>query len=155
VWGERAAQLINGQPWSYPFGAGSILERFHDANGKILLLGSDHDNVTFLHYSEHVAEFADKRIARFKVPVLRNGERVWIESEEVDTSSQGAHANWPDRFFARIVWSCVVANGIESGRIGDAKSWLIPARELHAHAKRIMEAVAVDARAADSLRPLD
>ena len=58
--------------------------------------------VTFLHYTEHVADIPDKRIARFKVPVFEDGARVWRDMEEVDTSSQGAHPNWPDRFFAQM-----------------------------------------------------
>ena len=51
--------------------------------------------VTFLHYVEHIADFPDKRVARFQVPVEEHGQRVWREMEEFDTS-EGAHANWPD-----------------------------------------------------------
>ena len=39
---------------------------------------------------------------RFKVPVNEDGRRVWREMEEFDTSI-GVHANWPERFFARLV----------------------------------------------------
>ena len=77
VWGEHADHLLTPQPWDYAFGHWSLLERFVELDGKILLLGSDHDNVTFLHYAEHIANIPDKRIARFKVPVLENGVRVW------------------------------------------------------------------------------
>ncbi len=66
-------------------------------------MGSDHDAVTFLHYVEHVAEIPGKRIARYQVPVIENGCRIWRDMEEFDTSAGGAHANWPDRFFAKIV----------------------------------------------------
>ena len=76
VWGRHARQLIAVQPWDYAFGAGSALERFVELRGKILLLGCDHDNVTFLHHAEHIVDMPGKRIARFQVPVLENGARV-------------------------------------------------------------------------------
>src|SRR5919197_1692455 len=46
VWGERAEYLISRQPWSYAFGRDSVLDRFAEVGGKILLLGADHDTVT-------------------------------------------------------------------------------------------------------------
>jgi aminoglycoside 3-N-acetyltransferase len=44
-----------------------------DGGGRILLLGSDHDHVTFLHHAEHTVDVPDKRIVRFQVPVLEQG----------------------------------------------------------------------------------
>ena len=40
------------------------LERLLKLQGKILLLGCDHDAVTFLHYAEHIADTVDHRDAR-------------------------------------------------------------------------------------------
>ena len=42
----------------------------------ILRIGSDHDQVTFLHYAEHIVDIPNKTVAKYKVPVLENGERV-------------------------------------------------------------------------------
>jgi aminoglycoside 3-N-acetyltransferase len=142
VWGEHTDHLLAPQPWDYAFGHGSLLERFVELDGKILLLGSDHDNVTFLHYAEHIADIPDKRIARFKVPVLQNGVRVWREVAEVDTSSQGAHASWPDRFFAILVDGYLAATINRGGRVGGAESYLFSARGLLEHALPKMEAIA-------------
>jgi hypothetical protein len=36
-------------------------------SGKVLLLGSRHDEVTLLHYAEYVASFDGRRIARYKL----------------------------------------------------------------------------------------
>src|SRR5687768_17137775 len=83
VWGRHAEHLIAEQPWDYAFGRGSALERFVNLDGKILLIGCDHDNVTFLHYAEHIVEILGKRIARFEVPVFENGERVRSEERRV------------------------------------------------------------------------
>ncbi len=152
-WGRQAEHLLSEQPWSYAFGHGSVLERFVELDGKILLLGSDHDAVTFLHYAEHIVDIPDKRVARFKVPVPRDGRRVWVDMEEFDTST-GAHANWPDDFFARIVDSHLERTGNRGGRVGDAECHLIGARALLEYALPVMREVAADAGAANKLKRL-
>lgn len=78
AWGRQAAYLFSSQPWDYAFGRDSALDRVVAQDGRILLLGSDHDTVTFLHYVEHIADIPHKRVTR-------------------------VHANWPDRFFAKLV----------------------------------------------------
>ena len=150
AWGARAAYLLSEQPWNYAFGQGSALERLVALNGKILLLGCDHDAVTFLHYAEHVVDIANKRVARYKVPVLVNGERVWRDMEEFDTSA-GAHPNWPDRFFAKITDSYLARSRNAGGKVGLAMCHLFPARELLDYALPIMVAVSVNRRASDGL----
>ncbi len=146
VWGEHTDRLLAPQPWDFAFGHGSLLERFVELDGKILLLGSDHDHVTFLHYAEHIANIPDKRIARFKVPVLENDVRVWREMAEVDTSSRGAHASWPDRFFAVLVDGYLANTSNRGGRVGRAESYLFSARPLLGHALSVMEGTAARGR---------
>ena len=154
VWGAAAAYLLSAQPWDFAFGAGSALEHLVARDGRILLLGSDHDTVTFLHHVEHIADIPGRRVARFKVPILEDGRRVWRDMQEYDTSGDGVHANWPDRFFARIVDSYLTASGNEGGRVGGAWCHLLPARGLLDFARPVMERVARDPRAADGLREL-
>lgn len=151
AWGKHAEHLFAEQPWNYAFGAGSALERFVALDGKILLLGSDHDAVTFLHYAEHVGEFPGKQVARYLVPVLERGGRVWRAMEEFDTSDTGAHANWPQRFFARIVDLHLRRTENRGGLVGDAPSHLFSARALLDRALPIMKQLALDGRAADAL----
>lgn len=153
VWGRRAAHLISSQPWDFALGRGSALERFVGLDGRILLLGCDHDNVTFLHYAEHIAEIPEKRVARYLVPVAERGGRVWREMKEVDSSDTGAHEHWPDRFFARIVDGYLARTGNRGAAVGDALSFLLDARGLLAFALRAMHAVAADPRAAADLDP--
>ncbi|HEX3159266.1 MAG TPA: AAC(3) family N-acetyltransferase [Gemmatimonadaceae bacterium] len=151
AWGRQTDYLFSRQPWNHALGRHSALDRLVELDGRILLLGCDHDTVTFLHYAEHVAEFPGKRIARFRVPVVENGARVWREMEEVDTADGGAHTNWPDRFFARIVDRFLAASGNRGGLVGDAACFLLPARGLLGFALPVMAAVAADPRAADEL----
>jgi aminoglycoside 3-N-acetyltransferase len=151
AWGRHAEHLFAEQPWSFAFGAGSALERFVALDGKILLLGSDHDAVTFLHYAEHVGDFPGKQVARYLVPVLEGRDRVWRAMEEFDTSDTGAHANWPPRFFARIVDLHLRRTENRGGLVGDARSHLLSARALLDRALPIMKQVALDGRVADEL----
>jgi aminoglycoside 3-N-acetyltransferase len=116
------------------------------------MLGSDHDTVTFLHYAEHIADIPDKNVARYKVPIAVDGQRVWKDMAEVDTSDAGAHANWPPRFFARLVDTYLANTGNRGARVGDAPAFLLDARGLLGLALGVMKAVAADPAAATVLR---
>jgi aminoglycoside 3-N-acetyltransferase len=144
VWGKHADYLISIQPWHYPFGRDSALDRLRRLNGRILLLGCDHDTATFLHYAEHVVEIPDKRVARFKVPVFENGQRVWREMEEFDTADAGAHPNWPDRFFARLVDTYLADTNNRGALVGDAPSFLLDSPGLLELALSVMTDLAAD-----------
>ncbi len=144
AWGNRAAHLLSPQPWNYAFGRGSALERFVELDGKILLVGCDHDTVTFLHYAEHIVDIPGKRVARFKVPVEQKGVRAWRDMEEFDTSDAGAHPNWPDRFFARLVDGLLEETGNHGGRVGDAQCFVLDSRALLEFALHRMTAVACE-----------
>ena len=141
VWGRHAEHLLSPQPWDFAFGRGSLLERFVDLDGKILLLGSDHDNVTFLHYVEHIADIPDKRIARFKVPVLENGVRVWREMAEYDTSI-GVHPRLMGPIFSMLVDGYLEEMLNRGGRVGSGESYLFSARGLVEYSRPLMEAIA-------------
>jgi len=139
--GAKAAWLTTDAPWNYGFGRGSPLAKLCDANGRVLLLGSDHDEVTLLHFAEHIADFP-KRITRYQVPLIRNGERVWVACEEFNSGDGGVHPNWPDEFFAEIVDDFVERHdGTEfcrCGKIGNADGVLMSAPKLVEHAVPIM-----------------
>jgi aminoglycoside 3-N-acetyltransferase len=143
--GRHAAHLLSSQPWDFTFGHGSVLERFLELGGKILLLGSDHDNVTFLHYVEHVIDIPDRIVATFLVPVAENGIRVWREMKEFDTSER-AHPSWPGNFFAQIVDSHLDATHNEGALVGNARSFLIDAHNLAEHATDLMKRTAFNHR---------
>jgi aminoglycoside 3-N-acetyltransferase len=151
VWGKEAEYITSEQPWNYAFGLGSPLDRFLKLNGKILLLGCDHDNVTFLHYVEHIADIPAKRVARYQVPVEAEGRRVWREMEEFDTSGQGVHPNWPENFFSQLVDGYLATRNNGGTLVGDARSYLFPARELLDFALPWMRSVAADQQAASKL----
>ncbi|MGA8026584.1 MAG: hypothetical protein WB992_05520, partial [Bryobacteraceae bacterium] len=77
---------------------------------------------------------------------------VWRAMEEFDTSGDGVHANWPDRFFAKIVDTLLTNTGNNGARVGNAMTYILSAHELLEFALPIMKDVAADPLAADSLR---
>jgi aminoglycoside 3-N-acetyltransferase len=147
VWGRETDRLLLPQPWTYAFGHGSLLERFLGLGGRIILLGSDHDNVTFLHHVEHVVDIPGKRVVRFQVPVVEDGSRVWRMTEEFDTSGDGAHPSWPGNFFAKIVDGFLNDSGNRGGDVGNARSHLISSRRLFEYSAEIMKRVAAGGKA--------
>lgn len=136
--GANADFLLSNHPHNYSYGAGSPLEKLMNLNGKILLLGSDHDAVTFLHYVEHVIDIPNKKIARYKVPLLIDGKRQWVDMEEYNTAGDGVHKNWPDRFFAQITDSFLERTGNRGGLVGNAQCYLIETKALVPYASNIM-----------------
>jgi aminoglycoside N3'-acetyltransferase len=72
LWGKQTDYLLASQPWDYAFGADSALERLLLLDGKIVLLGSDHDAVTFLHYAEHIVEFQESESRAIRYPSWRS-----------------------------------------------------------------------------------
>jgi aminoglycoside 3-N-acetyltransferase len=140
--GDDAAWLMADPPWNYGFGRGSPLDKLCASGGKVLLLGSRHDEVTLLHYAEHIAPFEGKRLARYKVPILQDGARVWVDCEEFNTSGAGVHENWPANAFELIVDDFIARRAgtphCRVGRVGLAESVLLDAAELVAHALPIM-----------------
>lgn len=149
AWGRHVDRLFETQPWDYALGRGSALERLVELDGKILLLGADHDTVTFLHYAEHVGDLPGRTVTRYLVPVLERGTRVWRAMEEIDTNV--AHPNWPDRLFARIIGAHLRRTGNRGGTVGDARSHLVSTRALLDDALPIMKRLALDHRVADAL----
>jgi aminoglycoside 3-N-acetyltransferase len=142
AWGANAAHLLSEQPWDFAFGRGSALDRFVALEGKILLIGCDHDTVTFLHYAEHVLDVPGLKVVTMEVPWLENGERVWKEVREIDTGPAGAHPHWPERFFAQIVNGYLARTHNRGSRVGHAHCFLFDARGLLDFALEQMRATA-------------
>lgn len=142
--GHRADWFTADHPWNYGYGIGSPLHKLCQDGGKVLLLGSRHDEVTLLHYAEHIAAFDGKRIVRYKVPLERDGERVWVDCEEFNTSAEGVHPAWPANFFEIIVDDFIAKHGgsvlCRRGPVGSAESVLMDARALVEHALPLMVA---------------
>lgn len=127
--GSRAEWITADHPLQYGHGPGSPLAKLCEARGKVLLLGAEFDSITLLHYAEHLACVPDKPVVRYKMPVLRNGSRVWIDIEEFDTNKLIGGPEGPDYF--QIIPREFLASGQgRSGKVGAAQSHLFDAQAL-------------------------
>lgn len=83
--GARAAWLTAEHPLDFGYGPGTPLARLVEAGGKVLMMGAPLETITLLHHAEHLADLPDKRVVEYRIPVLREGQRVWVECREYDT----------------------------------------------------------------------
>jgi aminoglycoside 3-N-acetyltransferase len=99
-----------------------------EAKGKVLLLGAPLNTVTLLHYAENVAKVPNKRVIRYRMPILRNGQRVWVEIEDFDTN-YGALGN-AEEYFQTIMHGYLSSGKGRPGKVGAAQSYLFDAVDL-------------------------
>jgi aminoglycoside 3-N-acetyltransferase len=140
--GARADWLTGDHPLQYGFGPGSPLERVVEARGDVLLLGSPRGAVTLLHYAEHLADVPDKRVARYRVPLVVDGQRRWCDIEELDTVEGIVpwHSDvYGNDYFAALVDDYLARGRGRTGPVGAAQAHLFDARDLTAFGARWME----------------
>lgn len=102
----------------------------YELDGLILLLGVDYSNNTSLHLAEYKAAFPGKETVRNGCPVMENGKRKWIIVNDIIYDSDD---------FIKIGNEYEKIYSISDGKIGQAKSKLIPQRSLVDFAKTWME----------------
>ncbi|MBE0446804.1 MAG: aminoglycoside 3-N-acetyltransferase [Actinobacteria bacterium] len=136
--GVQAQWLCADHPLQYGYGPGSPLAKLVEVRGKVLLLGAPFDTVTLLHYAEHMARLPNKRVIRYREPLLVNGAKVWMEIEEFDTSQPVVAGAW-ESYFADIVQEYLASGKGRSGQVGYAPSYLLNAADLYQYAVAWME----------------
>ena len=135
--GERAQWITDEHPWQYRDGPGSPLAKLCEVDGFVLLLGSPIGDVTLLHHAEHLADVPNKKVDRYRMPVLQDGRRVWMDFEEYDTTR--GIVDWPNNYFETIVKDYLAAGNSRTGRVGGADSYLFEAKSLTVFGVKWME----------------
>lgn len=136
--GAKAAWLTADHPLDYGYGAGSPFAKLVEAGGKVLMAGAPLDTMTLLHYAEHLADIAGKRIKRYDVPLLRDGQVWWRMTEEFDTSDPVV-AGLADDYFAEIVRTFLSSGEGAEGIVGDAPCVLVDAASICAFGEAWLE----------------
>lgn len=126
--GARSEWICSDHPLNYGYGPGSPLSKLVEIDGKVLLLGSDFDNVTILHYAEHCARLPEKRVIRRTDKVLSDWTVVDVVIEEFDTSEL-VMRSMPADYFAQITQQFVNAGYAQAEIVGHARAVLFRARE--------------------------
>jgi aminoglycoside 3-N-acetyltransferase len=68
AWGKDMEEYLRTSKDS--FGAGTVFETLHRKNGKILLLGTDFQSCTFLHYTEQIAQVPYRYLKTFSGTIV-------------------------------------------------------------------------------------
>ena len=137
--GARAQWLCEEHPLKYGYGPESPLGKLVSVDGKVLLLGSDLDQVTVLHLAEHLANIPDKRVVTRSLKVVRDdGTTDSVMIEEFDTSGPVV-SGMPERFFASLVEGFLATGRASRGLVGQASSYLLTAKELVSYAVSVLE----------------
>ncbi len=136
--GARAQWLCDDHPLDYGYGPGTPLARLVEADGKVLLLGSDFDHVTLLHYAEHLARLPNKRVVTSTCEVVSEEGPVEVTIQEFDTS-QPVVTSMPEKCFELLTQAFVDAGLAHSGQVGGADSHLISAAQLTRFAVAALE----------------
>lgn len=82
--GPRAEELTRDHPLDYPTGDDSPLGRLYAMDGWVLHLGSDFKCASSLHLAEYRARYSRRKVVRCGTPVLVDGERRWVEFDDVE-----------------------------------------------------------------------
>ncbi len=138
--GAKAQWLTENHPLHYPYSPGSPFAKLCAARGKALLLGAPLNTLTVLHHAETLARIPNKRTVRYKMPVLRDGQRVWVELEDIDTS-RGAFDWEGGNYFEAIAREYLASGKGRTGRVGAADSHLFEAAGLVRFAIEWMERI--------------
>jgi len=91
------------------------------------LLGAPLDTITILHYAEHLARVPNKRIVRYRMLLLRNEQRTWVEIEEFDTC--GDVLPGAEEYFQHIPQEYMSQDRGRAGKVGEAQSYLFDAAD--------------------------
>ena len=136
--GRLARWITADHPLQFGHGPGSPLAKLCEKQGKVLLLGTPFTTLTLLHYSEHMADVPGKSVVHYQAPVLKDGQRQWIDIEEFDTCK--LIGQWEGDGYFEIIPQEALRLGIgRFGNVGNARAYLFDADRLNAFAVEWLE----------------
>lgn len=131
--GQRAQWLTEHHPTHYGMGENTPLGRLCGDDGRVLMLGVSFTNMTLLHHAEQLVDLPDKHIDCYKMPILQDGQKVWVDVEEFDTTNGIADFGVED-YSLEIGQSYIAAGRGHSGLVGSAQAYLVDADDVKTYA---------------------
>jgi aminoglycoside 3-N-acetyltransferase len=122
--GRRAAWIVDDHPFQYGYGDRSPFARVVEAQGHVLMLGAPLDTITLLHYAEHRARIAGKRVVTYRRLMPGPQGPEWITFEEFDTS-EPVHAALPENCFEQIAGAYLASGRGAVGPFGAGRATLL------------------------------
>lgn len=136
--GRLADALTREVPWHDYYGPGSPLQRLVDESGRVLRLGADENTVTLIHYAEYLAHLPEKRRVRRHRRVI-GGDGPEIRVVDCLDDALGIVDWHGDDYFGLILRDYLATHDVPHGRVGNADSTLLEARDLVTCAVRWMQ----------------
>lgn len=127
--GRLASAFLRDAPWDNYYGAGSPLDRFCAAGGRVLRLGASLDTTTVLHYAEYLAAVPGKRRVRRHYRIMgENGP----ETRAVEClDDENGIVDWPgEDYFAVVLKAYLETGRARVGPVGCTTCELIDARDI-------------------------
>jgi len=118
--GRFASEITKDHSMEFCEGKGTPFEKLYKLDAYTLLLGVGFNRCTSLHYAESLVPMRRTTVSRY--PVIRDGERVWVEMPDMATDN-GVHFPIVGGLFAE-------SGSIRTGNIGEADAMLFRTREL-------------------------
>jgi aminoglycoside 3-N-acetyltransferase len=112
AWGAKAKEWMKNHPLEDSFGEGSPLGKMMKDEVKIVLIGTDFDSCTALHYAEFMQE--TRSTERQGAAIMKDGKRIWQEYDCVKMDSER---------FPEIV--SAYQGKINEGKLGMAKTLVV------------------------------
>ena len=84
AWGRHAEEITREHPLPFGLGDRSPLARIYELGGWVLLIGVDHGSSTSIHLAEYRCATNCLATVRTAAPVSVDGERRWVEFEDLD-----------------------------------------------------------------------
>ncbi len=132
--GKRAEWITANHALNYGYGVESPLAKLVEIEGHVLLVGAPLDTVTLLHYAEYLATIRHKQVIHYQCPILRDGQKVWVDIEDYNTGE--AH---DDYTFEQIVRAYLDMGRGQRGTVGNASAYLLEAKCLTPFAVQWLE----------------
>jgi aminoglycoside 3-N-acetyltransferase len=118
--GPLADEITKEHSLAFCEGRGTPFEKLYELDAQTLLLGVGFSRCTSLHYAESLVP--QRRTTTHRYPLMVNGQRTWIENEDM-ANDDGVHFPIVGERFA-------ASNAVRSGQVGKASSMLFSTREL-------------------------
>ncbi len=118
--GPLAKEITAEHSLEFCEGKGTPFEKLYTLDACTLLLGVGFNRCTSLHYAESLVPARRTMINRF--PMIRNGQRVWMEATNMATDNS-VH-------FPVVGQQFVDTGAVRIGRVGDAQAMFFSTRRL-------------------------
>ena len=117
AWGAGCEEIVEDHSFGNGVGEESPLARVYDRDGSVLMLGTDYGTCTSLHLAEYRADY-DKTRVEEGAPVLQDGERTWVEWEDLELDD----GDFPE---VGEAFEAAQSDSVEAGEVGAAPAKLV------------------------------